>query len=170
MTTDDSYEIDMQMALMLQRHTVSFTLSPNLWARLSLQQALTWRGVEFNEASTPLVPDDLIGVYSFVVEPGIANHDLGYLLYIGKTDKQNFRARFKQYLGYQKESQSKRIHVQYMLREWPEHLKFYYAPVDNPGAVKATEDALLAAFKPPVPRAFPASMRQAVSLMRLLGG
>ena len=55
--------------------------------------------LQFNDSSTPLVPDNLIGVYSFVVEPGIANHDLGYLLYIGKTDKQDFRARFKQYLG-----------------------------------------------------------------------
>ena len=45
MTTDDSYEIEMQMALMLQRHTVPFTLSPNLWAGLRLQQALTWHGV-----------------------------------------------------------------------------------------------------------------------------
>ena len=29
------------------------------------------------------MPNDLIGVYSFVVEPNIANLELRYLLYVG---------------------------------------------------------------------------------------
>ena len=116
------------------------------------------------------MPDDLIGVYSFVIEPGVANHNLSYLLYIGMTKKQNFRARYKQYLTHRDSDDTGWTHVKYMLREWPDRLMFYYAPLDDPNIVKETEDKLLEAFLPPIPRLFPATIRRAVSLFEVMGG
>lgn len=170
MQSSDSYEIYMALAMQIKRHTLRFTLSPTFWDDLALGQTLTWYGVKFDSESASNVPNDMIGVYSFVVEPSIANHDLAYLLYIGMTNRQNFRARYRQYLGYQVEQNTQRPHVQYMLREWSNHLMFYYAPLEDAKTVKAAEDKLLEAFLPPIPRAFPASIRRSVSLSHVIGG
>ena len=166
----DIYEIDMQLALALKKHTLPFTLSPNLWADISLQETLTWHRVKFGPEFASQVPSNLIGVYSFVVEPDIANHCQAYLLYIGMTAKQNFRTRYRQYLRHQTEERTKRLNVQYMLREWANHLMFYYAPLNDPQVVKSTEDELLKACKPPIPRKYPSAIRQAVLLMDIMGG
>ena len=48
---DSVYEIQLQMALELQRHTLKFTLSPNLWNALWLPQPLSWSKVKFNADS-----------------------------------------------------------------------------------------------------------------------
>ena len=108
-----------------------------------------------------------MGVYSFVLEPNVADLDLGYLLYIGMT-RQNFRARFRKYLRHQIEEHTKRPRVQDMLRTWPDHLSFYYAPIDDRDVVKSVEDDLIVAFKPPVPRLYPARMRKRFNLLDIL--
>ena len=170
MSPTDPYEIEMQLAMQIQRHTLKFTLSPKFWDELSLQRTLTWHRVKFDADLVDSVPDDLFGVYSFVVEPGVANHKLSYLLYIGMTRDQNFRARYKQYLRHRDAEDTSWIHVKYMLREWYDQLIFYYAPLEDPDIVKDTEDRLLEAFLPPIPRAFPATVRRAVSLSQVIGG
>lgn len=170
MQPTDPYEIEMQLALQIKRHTLKFTLSPKFWGELSLDQTLNWHRVKFHSDLENCVPDDLIGVYSFVIEPGVANHNLSYLLYIGMTKKQNFRARYKQYLTHRDSDDTGWTHVKYMLREWPDRLMFYYAPLDDPNIVKETEDKLLEAFLPPIPRIFPATIRRAVSLFEVMGG
>lgn len=170
MQPTDAYEIEMQIAMQIKRHTLRFTLSPKFWDELSLEQTLTWHRVKFDSDSADSVPDDLIGVYSFVVEPGVANHTQSYLLYIGMTKDQNFRARYKQYLQHRDSQNTHLIHVKYMLREWHDQLVFYYAPLEDPQIVKETEDKLLEAFLPPIPRAYPASIRRAVSLDQVFGG
>ena len=166
----DPYEIEMHRAEEIKRHTLKFTLSPKFWDELSLAQTLTWHRVKFDSTSVESVPDDSIGVYSFVIEPGVANHSHSYLLYIGMTRRQNFRARYRQYLRHRDSQDTKLIHVKYMLREWSDQLVFYYAPLDDPQIVKETEDKLLEAFLPPIPRAFPTTIRTAVSLSRVFGG
>lgn len=164
---DSVYEIQLQMALELQRHTLKFTLSPNLWNALWLPQPLSWSKVKFNADSESNVPDNLIGVYSFVIEPDVAGYNLSYLLYIGMTKKQNFRVRYKQYLRYQNEEKTKRPHVRHMLRAWPDHLWFYYAPIENAEKVLETEENLLNALKPPIPRKYTGDYKEAISLQSL---
>lgn len=170
MPPTDQYEIEMQLATEINNHTLRFRLLPRLWDELSLEHSLTWYRVKFDSNSVDDVPDDLIGVYSFVIEPGVANHKLSYLVYIGMTKNQNFRARYRQYLRHRDSPDTGWIHVKHMLRAWSDHLMFYYAPLDDPEVVEETEEMLLEKLLPPIPRAFPASVSSAISLSRVFGG
>ena len=161
------HEIDMQWANARSVETESFTLSPELWRGLALTQPLLWTRVKFERTSAPRVPNNRIGVYSFVLEPGLAGLDLRYLLYVGMT-REHFRARFRKYLRHQTEYPTNRPRVQLMLRTWPEHLYFYYAPLADRDIVKSVEDELIIAFKPPVPREYPARIRRRFNLLDIL--
>ena len=160
-------EKNMSWAFARFAETIRLTLSPSLWASFDIPQELNWSKVKFEEASAKNVPNDLIGVYTFVLEPNIANLDLGYLLYVGMT-RDNFRARFRAYLRHQREERTKRHRVQHMLQTWPEHLSFYYAPIKRSDEVKPVEDELIVAFKPPVPRAYPGRIRERFKLLDIL--
>ena len=155
------FEIVLQKALELRSYTLSFTISPVQWATLNLPVALVWSKVRFDSESIAEVPDDQSGVYSFVVEPAIANHP---------SCAQSFKERYRDYLKHQREEKTRRPYVQFMLRMWPKHLWFYYAPIADIDQIIDVEDQLLAAFKPPIPRAFPSELRGPISLLSLLGG
>ena len=161
------YDINQAWAQARVSETRAFTLSPELWRGLALPESLSWHRVKFEEASARQVPNDLIGVYSFVVEPGIANLDVSYLMYVGKTIE-NFRARFRKYLKHQMEEHTQREAVQHMLRTWSDNLSFFYAPIEDRDLVRPVEDALIIAFKPPVPRAYPARVRDQFKALDLL--
>ncbi len=78
--------------------------------------------MKFIEDNVQNVPNDQAGVYSFVADAGIANHPAcNYLLYIGMTQQQNFRARYKQYLR-EKNNPKPRIHILRMINNWSGHL------------------------------------------------
>jgi len=120
-------------------------LSPSHWRRFSLEHELRWRKTKFTKANALEVPDDQSGVYSFLVHPGIANHDAcGYLMYVGKAERQSLRKRFKQYL-----KPSDRTHIGEMMRLWRGHIWFHYATMRDPGQIDGTEQALLSAYLPP---------------------
>ena len=153
------YDVNQAWALTRVGETMSFTLSPELWRGLAFPRLLRWHRVKFEEASLPQVPNNQIGVYSFVVEPGIAGLDLAYLMYVGKTEE-NFRTRFRKYLRHQREEHTQREAVQRMLRVWSGNLSFYYAPIADHDLVIPIGDALTIAFKPPVQRAYPARVRR----------
>ena len=161
------YDINQAWARVRVSETMSFTLSPELWGGLVLPQPLRWYRVKFEEASAREVPNNLIGVYSFVVEPGIAGLNLAYLMYVGKT-VENFRTRFRKYLKHQVEEHTQRQAVQHMLRTWSDNLSFYYAPIADRDLVCPVEDALIIAFKPSVPRAYPARVRGRFKALDLL--
>ena len=117
------YEIELEKALELERYSQKFVMSPVQWAAINLPVELDWTRAPFNEDSIDLIPIDKIGVYSFVIEPNIANHpSCAYLMYIGQTTDQNFRVRYQQYLGHQREERSNRLLVQFMVKSWPDHL------------------------------------------------
>lgn len=161
------YDIDEAWATARSAETYSFTLSPQLWNDLTLPQSLSWSKVKFDSTTASQVPNDLMGVYSFVLEPNIADLKLAYLLYIGMT-RQNFRSRFRKYLRHQVEEHTKRPRVQNMLRTWPDHLSFYFAPIDDLNIIKSIEDELIIAFKPPVPRSYPARIRRRFNLLDII--
>ena len=163
-----SYEIEMESTSRLLTQTLRFTMSPNLWTNHALPQVLNWQRVKFEPASVELVPSNQLGVYSFVVEPSIANFNLAYLLYVGKTTR-NFQCRFREYLRHEIESTTNRLLVQHMLRTWTGHLSFYYATIYNPAVVKSVEDELIAAFKPPVNLAYPARVSTSFRVLDRLG-
>jgi hypothetical protein len=135
-------------------------LSPTQWRNFNQSILLNWTVVPFTPTNTSTIPDDCSGVYSFIVKPGIANHPgCSYLLYIGKVEKQNFRARYRQYLREKAEGiNSRRPHITDMLLKWDGFLSFCYAPVASETSIENIENELLAAYLPPANKDFPASI------------
>ena len=161
-----SYEIDLAMARRLRDQTLHFTLAPELWEKLDIPHNLSWRKVPFDVTPVSQIPNNQIGVYAFVLEPDIANLGLSYLLYVGKTID-NFRARYGKYKSDQKSDKPKRYLVKQMLTAWPGRIVFCYAAIANQDAVTTAEDALIAAFKPPVCLQYPAKVREPFKLLDL---
>lgn len=125
-------------------------LFPRAWAGFRPPVALSWQQVPFSPTRTREVPKDEGGIYSFVVQPGIANHPAcSYLLYVGKTER-NFRVRYQEYLADLRAGmESRRPHIAGMLTKWDGYLWFCYAPIRDGSKIEETEDALIAAYLPP---------------------
>jgi hypothetical protein len=141
-------------------------LFPPAWAGCALPAALTWSFVRFDPAQTANVPDDQRGVYSFVVQPGIANHPAcSYLLYLGKTER-NFRIRYQEYLRDESAGiESRRPHISGMLCKWKGYLWFCYAHIADPEQIVPTEDALLASYLPPTNVEMPGKLNQKIAFL-----
>jgi len=139
-------------------------LSPVHWGSFVSPVPLDWEIILFSEDSVNAVPNNTRGVYSFVLQPGIANHPhCSYLLYVGKAKDQVFRARYRQYLQEKEKGiDSRRVHISRMLQKWDGYLWFCYASVDNQDHINEIEDALLAAYLPSHNRMFPSQVRYAL--------
>jgi len=148
-------------------HLKRMVLSPDHWRNCSLPVTLNWQILQFTEANADHVPNNTKGIYSFLVQPGIAQHpSCSYLLYIGQTERQNFRERFRQYLrDWRAGSASRRVHITDMLEKWEGFLWFAYAPVQRDELIVPIEDALLSSYLPPANKDFPAAV--AANLRRL---
>ena len=153
-------------SLKLQDYRVGrFILSSDHWAAYSPISPLSWTRVKFDAASVGSVPNDQRGVYTFVAEPGIAEHPAcTYLLYVGKVEDSDFRTRFKSYLS-EPTKRKPREHVLYMIDRWKAHLWFYYAILPSTVRAEPIEDSLLMAYLPPVNRDWPAPIRDIMKLV-----
>jgi hypothetical protein len=130
-------------------------LSPKHWATCALPLTLAWDAMKFTPTNVNAVPDDFGGVYTFVVEPGIADHPrCSYLLYVGKAESQSFRQRYKQYLSYRGASKPRWPHVTNMLKKWDGYLWFCYARIDKKKLIRKVERTLQDAYIPPVNKQF----------------
>lgn len=140
-------------------------LSPAHWQMYGLPENLDWKPVQFHRSNLPKVPDDQKGVYTFVIQPGIANHPhCAYLMYVGMVKDQSFRDRFAQYLDEQRAGEnSRRVHVTELLCKWDGFLWFCFAPMKDQNRIEPMEDALLAAYLPPSNRRFPAKVKRHVA-------
>ena len=148
----------------LRPYRVPFVLSPGQWSEYDSPTDLRWRTVRFDPGETNNVPEGPKGVYTFIVKPGIANHDnCSYLLYVGMTEDQDFRARFKQYI---REKKRGRPHIIDMLNRWEGYLWFCYAEIDSDDIIQQTEDELLIAYLPPFNKSYPGRIRDAMKVLR----
>jgi len=131
-------------------------LSTKQWAALALPVTLRWTVKHFASSKPTLIPSNKTGVYSFVVQPGIADHpNCAYLLYVGKAaGATGFRARYYKYRAEKGKQDSVRPLVNRMINKWYEHLWFCFAEVADP-LVKEVEDKLLLAYLPPINTEFP---------------
>lgn len=129
-------------------------LSPAHWKTFLLKPRLRWTATKFERANMQKVTNNTRGVYSFLVQPGIAQHtQCSYLMYVGKTEKQSLRERFAQCFGHLTET-SRRTNISKMLRLWQDHLWFCFAPVADKRMIDGIEQALLNAFLPPFNRRY----------------
>lgn len=132
-------------------------LSPDQWAAFTIPIKLDWTLLHFRGENLKNVPNTFGGVYSFVVQPNIANHPAcSYLLYVGKAKRRTFRARYQDYLQDLKlGAKSRRRHVATMLKRWDGYLWFCYARVDDESLIDQIEVSLLTAYLPPNNKDFP---------------
>ena len=136
----------------------SFMLYPTSWQSLPTPLTFNWTKVKFDEPFIGSVPDDKVGVYSFVLEPGIASHpSCSYLLYVGMTDKQSFRQRYRQYLK-EPSKPKPRPRIVRMLTSYPNQLYFCYSALPNGVDIEQVESQLIEAYWPPVNSRLPAGV------------
>ncbi len=100
---------------------------------------LTWSSIKYGDAEVHKVPDDKRGVYAFAIcQPSKLLPPHGYVLYIGiagKDSNRPLRERYKDYLNGKRVMKRKKI--AFMIGNWHQVLRFFYAPVDE---AVSTED------------------------------
>ena len=151
----------------LKIFTEPLTLSPRHWKAYTNLAALDWEYVLFTASHKSKVPDEYGGVYTFVVQPGIANHPIcSYLFYVGKAERQSFRERYSQYLHYKRNLRTKWYHITRMLNYWDGHLWFCYARIDDVTLITPVEQSLQDAYVPPFNKEFRGEVGPAVRALR----
>jgi hypothetical protein len=150
-------------------HLKRMILYPKLWADFVLPTgvSLNWHTMKFGAPHSENTFDNYGGVYTFVVQPGIAKHPCNSsLLYVGKT-KRPFRVRYQEYLrDLNKDSQqTRRPHVTVMMQKWEKYLWYCYARVDGDALIKSTEKALISAYLPPTNKDLPGVLQKAVNVI-----
>ncbi len=138
-------------------------LSPTAWSDLALPVSLAWKVCHFASTAPGSIPKDLRGVYTFVIQPGIAAHPhCSVLAYVGfARGIKGFRARYTAYRAEWGAVDSARPLVNRMVNSWYQHLWFCYAQVADPH-IKSVEDELLKAYLPPINTEFPADISAAM--------
>ena len=118
-------------------------LCPDTWKTYSPTHA--WQGEKLDSSRINQIPD-APGVYTLILQPGIAEHPAcSYLMYVGKA--KSLRRRFRDYLTSEKLVTGRpRIFIFLNLYEG---FIFYYTPVKME-ALKPVEDSLTDAYQPPL--------------------
>ena len=116
------------------RFQIKFTLSPSLiMSNHHVVNHLSWSSIKYGDAEIQKVPDDKRGVYAFAIcQPSKVLPPHGYILYIGiagKDSSRPLRERYKDYLNAKRIMKRKKI--AFMIGNWHEVLRFFFAPVDD---------------------------------------
>ena len=146
---------------LLYNSNMTYYHSPAMWARRHIPITLNWSSVKFTESNLVNVPENVSGVYAFILKPRLTDlPETAYLLYIGKTT--GFRARYDDYLGEQRPTRFIRGRISYMLDRLADHLWFYYAPITQVDMVGEIEKDLINTYIPPYNTQLRATVSQAV--------
>ncbi len=143
-------------------HTWSFVLWPRQWTANNLLDSLNldslnWEIHPFQSEKINEIPRDP-GIYSFVVQPGIANYPYcSYLMYVGMT-KRPLNVRFKEYFREKRNATTGRPKLLKMLNVYEDYLHFCCSAIEEIGRIEAIEKALLNAFIPPCNDQYPAEI------------
>jgi hypothetical protein len=134
----------------MTKHTERMVLSPTRWAAYDHPLRLEWHVVKFSKSEKSKILANKKGVYTFVIKPSIADHPASaYLMYVGKTYKQDLRTRFSQYFS-EANKRKGRPKIKKLIRYWERHLWFYYAPIDDISKIGEIENKLMNAYLPPM--------------------
>ncbi len=131
-------------------------LCPDTWKKYTLTHE--WHGQKLDFSKKDQIPNEP-GVYTLVLQPGIANHPAcSYLMYVGKEEK-SLRSRFHEYLTSEKRVTG-RPKVFVFLNLYDGFICFYYIKAKKEEAVQL-EDELTDAYQPPLNTKIKGSMGQA---------
>ncbi len=141
-----------------------FILWPKRWREYLRDHGditFEWQRFRLDLSEAEDVPDKP-GVYTILIEPGIAGHPhCSFLVYVGKAEKQTLKTRFKQYLTSEQKPKA-RPYIIYLMREYADYLVFCCSELPvGVGADKA-EQALQEGYIPPYCRALPATIRRVI--------
>jgi hypothetical protein len=129
-------------------HVYDFTLWPSLWERFNTRIKYLWSKKQFASSAVNEIPQKA-GVYTFVIEPQIANHpSCAFLVYAGRA--KDLRARFRQYIAVQegRRRHSPLVEVGLSQHTNNNYLFFYYSS-HKKSALKKFEQALIDGLVPP---------------------
>jgi len=143
----------------------AFLLWPKQWEKYQHLHNLIWNYIPYRQESLTTLPNEP-GVYAFVIRPEIANlHDCGYLMYVGKAEKQSLRMRCRTYFAESKKKKG-RPPIHRLLTFWKSNLYLYFATVPSDGTlVSDVEAELLKAFVPPCNTQFPGKLGRVAKLV-----
>lgn len=146
-------------------HHLEVYVWPLAWGNAATAQELNWGRVEFGQDTKEDVPEKS-GVYAFCVSvKGTIMPSHGVLVYFGQT--YNLRERYKQYLRDCKIG-AKRPKFENLFNLWPDHLDFFFAPIDDTDCDLEEIEAILndAVIPHCVTRDFSAEVRRMVKILR----
>jgi hypothetical protein len=133
-----------------------FTLWPRKWQEYDDSWNLTWHIHRLNSNERLNIPSKA-GIYTLLVQPGVADHPAcSYLMYIGKT--KSLRRRFGEYLN-QEKKETGRPKIFRLLHKYSEHVWFCFSIVAEQELTEI-EEALLTAFIPPANDQLPAQINR----------
>lgn len=144
MTVNDFIEERM----LLGAHRYTFSLWPQQWVAYNLPDLFHWEIHPFQRDQTENIPSEP-GIYSFVIQPGIASHpSCSYLMYIGKTAR-TLQQRFKEYFNEQQNAAKGRPKILGLLNQYQGYLYFCCSVIAEAERIEQIECALINAFLPP---------------------
>ena len=141
-------------------HRYAFFLVPEKWETYNLSDPFNWEMHPFQPDQAENIPSEP-GIYSFVIQPGIASHPrCSYLMYIGKT-KRTLRERFREYFR-ERDNPAGRPKIVRLLNKYHGYLHFCCLAIAKKERIGEIEDALINAFLPPCNDQFPAEVRRVI--------
>jgi len=131
---------------------------PQQWAAYNLSDSLNWEIYPFQQDQIENIPNQP-GVYSFVIQPGIASHSAcSYLMYIGQT-KRTLQDRFEDYFD-ERKNPAGRPKLLDLLNFYEDYLHFCCSTIEEKERIGEIEDELIKAFLPPCNDQLPAGVRR----------
>lgn len=141
-----------------QAHRHQFALWRRKWQEYRDVNALDWQIYPLADHERQRIPNEP-GIYTLLVQPGIANHPAcSYLVYVGRTG--SLRRRFGNYLN-QEKRETGRPKIFRLLNMYPDHTWFCFSVVPETD-LGAVEDALITAYIPPANDRLPAEISRIV--------
>jgi excinuclease UvrABC nuclease subunit len=125
-------------------HTYHFTLWPRQWQGYT--QSHGWDREKLERAKTNQIPESP-GIYTLILQPGIAGHpSCSYLMYVGRTV--SLRRRFREYLS-RESLDIGRPRIFYFLKRYKGYIFFCYTVVTD-DILPDMEKKLVDAYVPPL--------------------
>jgi len=138
----------------MKAHNQCFVLWPRQWKKYL--DTHKWKIYRLDAIDKDRIPRRS-GVYSLLIQPGIANHPVcSYLMYIGKTKL--LRSRFMYYLN-ERKRETGRPKIFRFLNMYQDYVYFCCTTVREDDLTKV-EDKLLVAYIPPANDQYPAEIRK----------
>ncbi|MFX0206530.1 MAG: GIY-YIG nuclease family protein [Candidatus Hodarchaeota archaeon] len=136
----------------MKAHEQCFILWPRQWKKYV--DIHNWKSYRLDEKDKDSIPRRS-GVYTLLIQPGIANHPAcSYLIYVGKTT--SLRRRFMEYLN-ERKRETGRPKIFRVLNKYKDYVCFCYTTVGK-NNLSTVEDNLLVAYIPPKNDQYPAEI------------